>query len=153
MQLPDVMPDLEAKVREGATAAIRARWESGRAMNNLKGNNKQLPKGVLAAWSEELTALGFTAASKSELGYRMMFAKKFPTEADVSNAVRKFGSWHAITQEALYNTRPDIPKPGRSSELDKAKALIKKLDAKMLDELLAFIQKRRQSKNFIEVSK
>ena len=59
MQLPDGMQEIEAKVREGVATAILARWESGRAMNKLKGDRKQLPKGTLAAWSEELTALGF----------------------------------------------------------------------------------------------
>jgi hypothetical protein len=53
------MQEIEAKVREGVATAILARWESGRAMNKLKGDRKQLPKGTLAAWSEELTALGF----------------------------------------------------------------------------------------------
>jgi phage N-6-adenine-methyltransferase len=86
--------ELDARVDHAEDDGIRARWEFGRALLRERVG-KQLPAGRLDQVSAK------TGKSRQEIGYRMTFADRFPTEAEVSNAVGNFGSWHAIVNEAL----------------------------------------------------
>lgn len=85
----------EATVRQGDHAALMARWQSGCYLNALRSGKKRLPNGMLKQLADTL------GVSRSELTNRMKFATKFPTEADVTNAVGKFGSWHNIANHGL----------------------------------------------------
>jgi len=92
---------LERRVNVSETEGLRARWEFGRKLLQRRVG-KLLPRGVL---DEVATAVG---VSRQELGFRMQFAERFDSEDELSNAVRKFGTWHAIAQEALSTKPPQI---------------------------------------------
>lgn len=90
---------LEDAVRKSDGDGVRARWASGRYLLTLKNGKKQLPKGTL---NNLANALG---VARSELGARMTFAAKFPTEEKLSTGVESFPTWTAIRQHALINKR------------------------------------------------
>lgn len=92
--------ELDQRVDAAEGDGIRARWEFGRELLTERVG-KQLPKGRL---DEVVAEIG---KSRQEIGYRMMFAERFPTEAEVSNAIGNFGSWYEIVNRAL----PRAPKP------------------------------------------
>jgi|SRR5215831_2010472 len=89
--------ELDHRVDEAEGEGIRARWEFGRGLLRQRVG-KQLPAGLL----DELADL--TGKSRQELGYRMRFAERFPSEAEVANAIGNFGSWYRIVNEALAST-------------------------------------------------
>lgn len=55
---------------------------------------------------------------RSEVGARVKFAKKFPTEAELSTAVETHKSWTGIRQEALTNK----PRGGTQQKSDLRRA-------------------------------
>lgn len=85
---------LEVPVRTSDGDGVRARWDSGRYMLTLK-KGKQLPRGVLGRLAEKLDV------HRSELGARMKFAEKYPTEEEVSTTIETFHSWSAIKERGL----------------------------------------------------
>lgn len=141
----------EAAIRQSEGGTLKVRWECGQFLNTLKVDGLRcsgasLPRGLMAKLTKEH---GF---QKSELYARMDFAATYPTEADLSDAIGKYGSWYRIVREGLTKKPREKAEGTPLTELDKAKALVKKLDAKMLDELVAYIERRRQPKKFIELT-
>src|SRR6516164_9549706 len=82
---------------------IRDRWEFGRVMLAARADKKRLPSGYLAALIER------TGKSQSELSYRLRCAEVYPTEAELSNALELFPSWHELVQN-LYEPVPSWTK-------------------------------------------
>jgi hypothetical protein len=68
---------------------LRERWEFGRIMLAARNGKKRLPNGYLAALVKA------TGKSRTELGYRIQFAEKYP---ELSNALDSFTSWFEVTQ-------------------------------------------------------
>ena len=88
---------LDRKVDAAEDDGIRARWEFGRELlNEVVG--KQLPAGRL---DEVAATIG---KSREEVTKRMTFARRFPTEEEVRNAITNFGSWYAVVNQALAST-------------------------------------------------
>lgn len=73
---------------------MRARWEFGRELLGRR-IGKQLPTGLLNEVAQA------TGKSRAEVGHRMRFAEAFPNEREVANAIRNFGSWYRVVNEAL----------------------------------------------------
>lgn len=92
------MQRIEEVIHKSDGDGVRARWESGRYMLTLKQGKKQLPKGVLDELAEKLDV------SRSELTARMKFAAKYTTDAELTDVIREFRTWFAITHEALTDT-------------------------------------------------
>lgn len=70
--------------------ALRDRWEFGQLMIEARDGMGRLPNGYMTA------LVGRTGKSRSELGYRVQFAERYPTEAELSTAVDSFRSWFDI---------------------------------------------------------
>jgi hypothetical protein len=101
------LQQLEDDVRRSDGDGLHARWKSGRRLLALK-IGKQLPKGVL----EELAAkLG---VARAEINARMKFASKY-SEAELSAAIIKFPTWHAMTHAGLTDA-PRVPKTARDAD-------------------------------------
>lgn len=84
------MSDLETldrRVDEAEGEGLRARWEFGVVALRDEVN--------LDKWARE------HGKSPAEYHHRRRFARRFPTEEDFLNAVKDFGSWHAIVNKAL----------------------------------------------------
>lgn len=97
LTLDAILVALDAEVDGAEKDGIWARWQFGRQLlTERKG--KQLPAGRL----DQVVAL--TKKSRQELQFRMSFAERYPSEDEVSNAVRHFQSWHRIVNEALAST-------------------------------------------------
>src|SRR5207247_2926097 len=97
--------ELDKRIDAAEDNGIQARWEFGREL--LKERvGKLLPRGRL---DEVCQATG---KSQDEIEARMKFAVWLPTSAELTNAVRKYGSWHRIVNEGLRPVRPDPPEPG-----------------------------------------
>lgn len=142
----------EAAIRQGEGGTLKVRWECGQFLNTLKVDGLRcsgasLPRGLMAKLTKEH---GF---QKSELYARMNFATKYPSAAELSDAIGKYGSWFRIVREGLTDTSRPKAEGNRTplTEWDKTKALIDKLDAATFDKLVAYIERRRQPKKFIEL--
>lgn len=83
--------DLDAKVDRSESDGVEARWEFGRALLRER-IGKKLPKGRLA---EVAAAIG---KSEQEIGYRLLFASRYPDRGSFTNAVGKYRSWHGIVE-------------------------------------------------------
>jgi phage N-6-adenine-methyltransferase len=118
---------LDKRVDGAEGEGLRARWEFGRLLL-AKRVGKQLPKGLLDDIARE------TGKSRQELGYRMQFAEKFPTEEEVSNAVGKFGSWHGIVNEALAG-KMDVHYSSETGEWETPQDLFDLLDSEFRFEI------------------
>src|SRR5688500_13586738 len=92
---------LEEAVNKSEGDGLRARWESGRHLLTHR-EGKQLPRGEPARLP---AALG---VRRPELTARMKFATKFPGEQELTDVIRKFKTWFAITHQALPN-KPSQP--------------------------------------------
>ncbi len=90
---------LEEVVRKSDGNSIRARWESGRYLLSLKNGKKLLPKGKLDELAKALDV------ARSELGARMTFAMKFPTEVELSDVIRKHLTWYDITHTSAVTKK------------------------------------------------
>jgi hypothetical protein len=96
---------IDKRIDTSETEAIRDRWEFGRRMLADRDGKKRLPNGYMAALVER------TGKSRSELGYRIQFAERFPTEAELSNALDSFTSWHELVENLVV-------KPKENGETD-----------------------------------
>jgi hypothetical protein len=125
-----LLEDLKRLEHEIATTerpSILARWHSGRKIAALYApHRKQLPNGLLDAIAAELGVV------RSEIGFRVKFAKKFPTESEVSTVVESCRSWTAIRQWALTDTPRQ--KSNTSDPLHRAFKLVEAIDAETRDE-------------------
>ena len=91
---------LDDRVRKGDAASLRARWKFGRLVLTFRQNGR-LPRGVLGKWAKS------RGRSRSEISARRKFAEMFPTEEAVSDVIRQYPTWFAITHKALKNPRPE----------------------------------------------
>lgn len=86
--------ELDEAVDAAEGEGLRARWEFGCALLSRR-RGKQLPNGLLDDLIKQ------TGKSRTELQYRVQFAERFPTEAEVSNALDTYKSWRDIVADAL----------------------------------------------------
>lgn len=91
---------LERRIGAYETNGLRARWEFGHELLRARDGKGRLPNGYLAKVRET------TGVSVTELTKRQQFAERFASEDELRNAVTKFGSWHAIVNEALAKQKP-----------------------------------------------
>jgi len=94
----------EDRSADAIRESLRDRWEFGRLML-AKRRRKQLPNGYLDKLVE------VTGKSRQELGYRMQFAERYPTEDEVSTAVETFTSWNAVRHSLPKSPEPQGKKP------------------------------------------
>jgi hypothetical protein len=102
---------LEEPVQKSEHDGVRARWESGRYMLTLRKRRKQLPHGLLNELAEKIGVV------RSELGARMKFAEKYPTEEKVSTAIESVHSWSDIKQRGLTDKPHDSSRSAESWRL------------------------------------
>ena len=122
---------VEDDAAELARESIRDRWESGRWMLAQR-KGKQLPKGAMAELVEA------TGKSSSELNYRVQFAERYSTEAEVSSAMETFTSWTQV--------KSSLPKPSKTKPRTEPK-IAKSRDPELLNairEAVAADQYKRQ---------
>lgn len=86
--------ELDKRVDFAEGEGLRQRWLFGKELL-ARREGKQLPNGLL----DKLVAE--TKKSREELKKRVQFASKYPTEAEVGNAITHFKSWYRIVNEAL----------------------------------------------------
>ncbi|HWK18556.1 MAG TPA: hypothetical protein VNR66_13980 [Solirubrobacteraceae bacterium] len=101
---------LERRIDVAEEDAIRARWKFGRLLlaERRAHGGKQLPHGRL---DEICAAVGKRrSAFEREVHWRMTFAERYPTEAEVRTAVRTLGVWTAVRDELAESP----PKPKRT---------------------------------------
>lgn len=94
---PAYYVELDHEIDEAEGDALMARWQFGRAVLSER-SGKQLPAGRLDEIAEMI------GKSRAEIKHRANFASRYPTEAEVANAVSHFKSWHSIVNEALAST-------------------------------------------------
>lgn len=97
---------LDKKIDKYETTALRTRWEFGRQMLAFSDDARRagfaaLPPGFKAKLCEQ------TGKSRTELSYRMQFAKKYPTEDDLSNALDRFSSWREVIKSFTAGRETD----------------------------------------------
>ena len=94
---------IEARITKSDEEGLRARWESGRKLLSQR-EGKLLPRGLLEAVATEL------GVSRQELQFRVKFVEIYPTEQELSNGVRQFGSWHQIAAKfvEMYPTEDEL---------------------------------------------
>lgn len=86
---------IEQRIAGAEGEGLRARWEFGRDLLSARDGKGRLPNGYLTLVSTE------TMASRSELKYRMQFAEKFSTEAELANALALSPSWREVVSNVL----------------------------------------------------
>ncbi len=86
---------IEERISGAEGSGLRARWEFGHELLAARDGKGRLPNGYLKAVTER------TGASRQELGYRSLFADRFPTEEQLTNAVGQFKTWHQVVKVAL----------------------------------------------------
>lgn len=86
---------IEERITGAEDTGLRARWEFGHVLLAARDGKGRLPNGYLADVVER------TGVSRQEVGYRTRFAERFPTEAELTNAVGTFRSWHQVVKVAL----------------------------------------------------
>jgi hypothetical protein len=103
--LVQIYVDLEGLISKADDDAIHARWVFGRQLLEERVGN-QLPKGRL---TEIATVIN---CGQTEVGCRMRFAERFPTEDEVRDAIAKYHSWYHITHQGFADTssRPKADK-------------------------------------------
>jgi hypothetical protein len=110
--------DLEALVRESDNEGIRARWVFGREL--LKERiGPQLPRGRL---TEVAAAVG---TNISEIGERMRFAERYPTDEELRETLTKYSSWNQVRLHAIHNKsvpRAETLKPKQRKNSEGGKA-------------------------------
>jgi hypothetical protein len=101
--------EIEKTISDSDGVNIRSRWEFGSYMlTRIPQGKKQLPNGTLKTLAKEVNV------HPSELSARMKFAATCGTEQELSDAVRKFGTWYRITHEALIK-KPRESKPPKTA--------------------------------------
>lgn len=86
----DVLVHIDQRIDLHESSALRERWEFGRGMLAARDGMGRLPNGYLAALVER------TGKNRVELGRRIRFAERFPTEEELCHAVTQFASWHQV---------------------------------------------------------
>lgn len=94
---------IEERIGTAEGSGLRARWEFGHELLAARDGKGRLPNGYLKAITER------TGVSRQELGYRALFAERFPTEEQLTNAVGQFKSWHQIVKVGLARSDDDAP--------------------------------------------
>jgi N6-adenosine-specific RNA methylase IME4 len=101
---------IDERIDKHEGAALRDRWEFGRLMLAARDGAGRLPNGYLASLVER------TGKSRAELGFRVQFAARYPTEAELSNALGSSPAWSEVIRglkldkDAAANT-PAEPLP------------------------------------------
>jgi hypothetical protein len=107
---------IDKRIDESEADALRDRWEFGKLML-AERVGKQLPKGMQAQLVQA------TGKSEREIRYRMQFAEKYPSEAEVGKALPTFESWSQVIKSMATPRPKREPKPtpqleARQEELD-----------------------------------
>ena len=102
--------DVDALKAEGV--GLRARWESGKCYLSYRKGKKRLPNGVLAELAKEVRGGAW------EVDERMKFATDFPTEVELVDAVKKFGSWREMTHRPRGEEQEHAPNDGNGGQDD-----------------------------------
>lgn len=97
LQIEDAVRLADLNTRGWEHRGLLARWESGRLLLQYR-RGRRLPNRMLRKLTVELSV------SASELGARMKFFEKFPTQEKLSNCIGEFRTWLAIKQKALTDT-------------------------------------------------
>ena len=123
---------IDKKIDKSESAGLRARWEFGKLMLAARNGKGRLPDGYMAKLE---TATG---KRSSELGYRQQFAKTYPTEDELSNALERYKSWREVIQsfaeEGGGSSTPPQLSPARAAErLEKGAANIYELKGRVVD--------------------
>jgi hypothetical protein len=116
---------IEATITSAEDCGLRARWEFGRYMLTLK-TGKQLPKGVIKQLADNLHV------NRSELSARMKFAAKYSGHEQLSDVIRKFGSWYRIVHEALSDGRRPRTRIPVSTAAGRLMSFLEDFDAEKL---------------------
>jgi hypothetical protein len=111
---------IDKRIDTSEADGIRDRWEFGRVMLAARAGKKRLPNGYLA----ELVRR--TGKSQTELSNRLRCAEMFPTEAELSNALESYPSWHELV-ENLYAKREEVQDGAMSK--DEAQAITSRIRA------------------------
>ena len=91
---------LEERVTSSESDGLRARWDFGRELLSQR-RGKTLPRYLI---DRVATAVG---VSRQELQARMKFAERYPDPQQLSDAVRQFPSWHAMSHEGLRRAKAE----------------------------------------------
>lgn len=119
VQLNAVIVMQDDAAEKGAAQAIRARWEFGRVLLARREGAKQLPPGVL----DEVAVV--CNEKRPELGARMKLAELYPSDEELSHAVRKFPSWHQMRNRGLR--MPGTPRSTSTGAVIKATRALAKV--------------------------
>ena len=106
---------LEKNIAASDTGGILERWRYGRTLltdPKRTHPNGRLKHGELAKLVTEAKAAAFDI-SDTEIQRRMQAARAYETEAEVSHAVRQFGTWHDLVAAGFPQVElPDGVDPG-----------------------------------------
>lgn len=96
---------IDQDIDENENSALRARWEFGHHMLAARDGMGRLPNGYMSRLVER------TGKGRVELGRRVRFAERFPTEDELCHAVTQFGSWHQVVKnlKAERDAEDNIP--------------------------------------------
>lgn len=83
---------IDKEIDANESTALRSRWEFGRLMLAARDGKGRLPDRYLVNLVER------TGKSRPELSRRIKFAEMYPTEEELSHAVRTFPSWHEVAK-------------------------------------------------------
>lgn len=83
---------LDKRIDENECDALRARWEFGRGMLDMRDESGRMPHKQLARLVKA------TGKSRRELQYRAQFADSYPTEDEVCNALHTFTAWRELVK-------------------------------------------------------
>jgi hypothetical protein len=100
---------LDRRIDKNESTALRARWEFGKLVLETRGGDGRLPNGFLAELVER------TGKSRSEIKYRQQFAKQYPTEDELANALASFTSWRDVIESFSSGHGTAKPNPARAA--------------------------------------
>lgn len=96
---------IDQSIDANESTALRARWDFGQQMLAARDGAGRLPNGYLAQLVER------TGKSRTELKYRAIFATRYPSEAELVNALTLSPSWFEVTKnlKAAKDADDNIP--------------------------------------------
>lgn len=101
----------ERRVVAAEHDGLEARWEFGRELLakrvEYKGR-RVIPRDLMA---EAMSQLGL---GRSEINHRVQFAEAYPSQDQMSDAVRDYPTWRAMTHAGLPKKPHAKPAPGAS---------------------------------------
>jgi hypothetical protein len=103
---------LQDAVTKFELGGLRSRWVMGKVIAAQRRGSKLLPTGLL---DEIATRVGI---SRSELRHRVMFADRYPTKAELANAIGQFPSWFQMVRDGLSKTKCDSENSNQEEEFD-----------------------------------